>query len=95
MTRIIKRYQNRKLYDTKSSSYVTLTELADVIKAGESIKVIDNKTKADVTYRTQLNILIENEKRSGQAEGADLLNNIIRSEKDTFTGFIQKLQQSH
>ena len=43
--RIIKRYQNRKLYDTHQSCYVTLEEIAQIIREGHEIQVIDNKLK--------------------------------------------------
>ena len=47
--RIIKRYSNRKLYDTKGSSYVTLLQIAEIIRAGEDVQIIDNATKEDKT----------------------------------------------
>ena len=40
--RVIKRYQNRKLYDTEASAYVTLDDIAQMIKDGEDVKVVDN-----------------------------------------------------
>ena len=45
--RIIKRYSNRKLYDTKGSSYVTLLQIAEMIREGEEVQIIDNATKED------------------------------------------------
>ena len=47
--KVIKRYQNRKLYDTNQSCYVTLDEIAQMIRNGDDLQVIDNKTKADIT----------------------------------------------
>ena len=47
--RVIKRYSNRKLYDTKDSRYVTLLEIAEYVRAGEDVQVIDNATKEDKT----------------------------------------------
>ena len=47
--RIIKRYSNRKLYDTKGSSYVTLLQIAEMIREGEDVQIIDNATKEDKT----------------------------------------------
>ena len=49
--RIIKRYANRKLYDTERSCYVTLEEISQMIKEGDDVKVVDNKTKDDLTAR--------------------------------------------
>ncbi|MEZ4870786.1 MAG: polyhydroxyalkanoate synthesis regulator DNA-binding domain-containing protein [Bdellovibrionales bacterium] len=51
-TKIIKRYQNRKLYDTQQSCYVTLDDIAKMIRASEEVMVIDNKTKNDITAAT-------------------------------------------
>ena len=59
--RIIKRYQNRKLYDTHQSCYVTLEEIAQIIREGHEIQVIDNKTKNDITYMTQIQLLFHQE----------------------------------
>ena len=62
-TRTIKRYQNRKLYDTHQSCYVTLEEIAQTIREGHEIQVIDNKTKNDITYTTQIQLLFDQEKK--------------------------------
>ena len=61
-TRLIRKYENRKLYDTLASKYVTLGHLFELIRSGVSIRVLDNKTGADITYLTLLNILFEAEK---------------------------------
>lgn len=61
--RIIKRYSNRKLYDTRESRYVTLLEIAEMIRAGEDVQVVDNDTKADKTDVT-LAVIISEELRS-------------------------------
>ena len=53
----VKRYSNRKLYDTERSKYVTLEEIADMIKAGEEVKIIDNKSKEDLTSATLAQII--------------------------------------
>ena len=86
--KIIKRYQNRKLYDTHESSYVTLEEIAKMIKAGEDIRVIDNKTKNDITATTLTQLLYESEKKSKNQPSVELLKEIIRSGDGSFSGFI-------
>ena len=48
-TRIIKRYSNRKLYDTQGSCYVTLHELAQIIKEGSDVEVIEKKSNTEIT----------------------------------------------
>jgi polyhydroxyalkanoate synthesis repressor PhaR len=61
--RIIKRYSNRKLYDTKGSSYVTLLQIAEMIRDGEDVQIIDNATKEDKTDVT-LALIISEELRT-------------------------------
>src|SRR6185369_12196620 len=88
-TKIIKRYQNRKLYDTHESSYVTLDEIAKMIKAGEDLRVIDNKTKNDITAATLTQLLYESERKTKTQPSVDLLKAIIRNGDGSFSGFIQ------
>lgn len=90
--RIIKRYQNRKLYDTHQSCYVTLEEIAQIIREGHEIQVIDNKTKNDITYMTQIQLLFDQEKKSTAAKDVELLKRVIRAEEGTFTGYIRSLE---
>ncbi len=65
-TKIIKRYQNRKLYDTQQSCYVTLDDIAKMIRTSEDVMVIDNKTKNDITAATLTQIIFEAEKKASQ-----------------------------
>ena len=87
--KIIKRYQNRKLYDTHESTYVTLDEIAKMIKGGEDIRVIDNKTKNDITAATLTQLLYESERKAKTQPSVDLLKEIIRHGDGSFSGFIQ------
>ena len=64
--KVIKRYSNRKLYDTERSKYVTLDEIAKMIKAGEEVTIIDNETKEDLTSVTLTQIIYEEEKRESR-----------------------------
>ena len=90
--RIIKRYQNRKLYDTHQSCYVTLEEIAQIIREGHEIQVIDNKSKNDITYMTQIQLLFDQERKSTKGPDVELLKRVIRSEEGTFTGYIRSLE---
>jgi polyhydroxyalkanoate synthesis repressor PhaR len=90
--RIIKRYQNRKLYDTHQSCYVTLEEIAQIIREGHEIQVIDNKTKNDITYTTQIQLLFDQERKSTKGGDTELLKRVIRSTEGTFTGYIRSLE---
>jgi len=62
-TRIIKRYANRKLYDTESSSYVTLEQVAELIRQSVDVKIVDNTSKEDLTSVTLTQIIFEEEKK--------------------------------
>ena len=64
--KIIKRYTNRKLYDTVESRYVTLDEIAEMVKAGGEVKIVDNRTKEDLTSVTLAQIIFEEEKKTSK-----------------------------
>jgi len=61
---LLKKYANRRLYDTAQSAYVTLTEVADLIKEGNQVKVIDAKSEEDVTAFILSQIIMENARAS-------------------------------
>lgn len=84
-TKVIKRYANRKLYDTERSCYVTLEEISLMIKEGEDVRVVDNKTKDDLTAVTLAQIIVEEEKKV-QKMPLKLLRSIIQSGNDAFSG---------
>jgi polyhydroxyalkanoate synthesis repressor PhaR len=60
--RVVKRYSNRKLYDTKDSRYVTLLQIAEMVRGGEEVQIIDNNTKEDLTEVTLAQIIFEEQK---------------------------------
>ena len=62
MAYMIKRYSNRKLYDTQESRYVTLEELEEMIRGGREIRVLDAATGEDLTSVTLAQIILENER---------------------------------
>jgi polyhydroxyalkanoate synthesis repressor PhaR len=62
-TRIVKRYANRKLYDTERSCYVTLEDISLMIREGAQVKVLDNKSGEDLTTVTLAQIIFETEKK--------------------------------
>jgi len=76
--RMIKRYSNRKLYDTVDSHYVTLSQIAGLIRNGDEIRVTDRTTQKDITTATMAQIIFEEEKAAPRlpVEG---LRRIIRS----------------
>ena len=75
--KVIKRYTNRKLYDTEESRYVTLEEIARMIKGGAEVKVVDNRTKEDLTSVTLAQIIFEEEKKTAKV-GLATLRDMIR-----------------
>ncbi|HIJ84892.1 MAG: phaR [Magnetococcales bacterium] len=76
--RIIKKYPNRRLYDTESSAYVTLEGIRRLVLAGSPFKVVDNKTGGDITRAILLQIISEREEKGAPVFTTDLLQSIIR-----------------
>ena len=87
--KVIKRYTNRKLYDTVESRYVTLDEIAEMIKQGVEVRIVDNRSKEDLTSVTLAQIIFEEEKKKNQMPLA-VLREIIRHPGESISGFIQK-----
>ncbi|MGD9591378.1 MAG: polyhydroxyalkanoate synthesis repressor PhaR [Candidatus Berkiella sp.] len=77
--RIIKKYPNRRLYDTAISSYITLEDVRRLVVDQVSIKVIDARTQNDITHSTLLQIIIEQEENGPPMFSIDSLQNMIRS----------------
>lgn len=65
--RLIKRYANRKLYDTRDSRYVTLDRVAELVRSGEPVRIVDNGSKEDLTKVTLAQIIYE-EQKNGQGD---------------------------
>ena len=76
--RVIKRYSNRKLYDTKDSRYVTLLQIAEMVRAGEDVQIIDNATKEDKTDVTLALIISEELKARPRGIPLTTLKALIR-----------------
>lgn len=88
-SKIIKRYSNRKLYDTERSRYVTLDEIAQMIKAGEDVTIIDNKSKGDLTSVTLTQIIFEEEKRQSRMP-LGMLRNLIQTGEGALQEFFDR-----
>ncbi len=76
---IIKRYRNRKLYNTQSKRYITLEEIEELVRQQEEIKVIDNDSGNDITATTLSQIIFELEKNQTGVLPVDLLFSLVRS----------------
>jgi polyhydroxyalkanoate synthesis repressor PhaR len=76
---VIKRYQNRKLYNTQTKRYITLDEIEDLIKNQQEIEVIDNQTGDDITSVTLSQVIFETEKNRNGLLPLKLLTSIVQS----------------
>ncbi len=85
--RVIKRYPNRKLYDTEAKAYVTLDGIAELIRGGADIQVVDHETGEDLTTVTLSQIILELEKKQGHALPKGVLTSLIRTGGDTLDMF--------
>ncbi|MCC6534169.1 MAG: polyhydroxyalkanoate synthesis repressor PhaR [Burkholderiales bacterium] len=77
-TRIIKKYPNRRLYDTATSSYITLADVKKLVVENVEFKVVDAKTGDDLTRPILLQIIIEEEAAGAPMFSSDMLSQIIR-----------------
>jgi len=89
MSVLIKRYANRKLYNTKTSRYITLKGIAELIEAGEDVRVIDNETGEDITHVALSQILVDHE-RSNSAASRTLLSELISRGGDALYGALRR-----
>jgi polyhydroxyalkanoate synthesis repressor PhaR len=86
--RIIKKYPNRRLYDTRVSSYITLEEVHQLVLSGENFEVRDAKTGEDLTRSVLLQIITEHEQHGQPIFTTQLLAQIIRFYGDAMQGFV-------
>ncbi len=86
----LKKYPNRRLYDTASSKYVTLDDVARMIRKGKHIEVIDVKTDQDVTAFVLTQILMEQAKKNQRLLPVSLLHLIIGAEENDMAEFFEK-----
>ncbi len=86
----IKRYANRKLYDTKSKKYITLDKIAKLLKAGEEISVLDNKTGEDITAATVSQILARTKKGQTDDGASNVMIQLLRKGPGTLVDYGKK-----
>lgn len=93
--RTIKKYQNRRLYDTQLSTYVTLEKIREMIINGEEFSVVDAKNASDVTHHVLLQIIGERETQAGTSMlSNELLSNLIRFYGDSLQGVMGEYLES-
>src|SRR4051794_39576976 len=89
---LIKKYSNRRLYDTDDSRYITMEELTQKIRFGSDVRVVDAKTNEDLTQATLVQIILEGEK--GKLLPSRLLTQLIRLEDDALAEFFNSYMTS-
>ena len=93
MTRLIKRYGSRKLYDTQDRRYVSLGDLAERIRQGEDIRVVDNATEEDLSVLILTQIISDEGRRKNRFLSTDLLHDLIRTGEAAVTHGVQRVKQ--
>jgi polyhydroxyalkanoate synthesis repressor PhaR len=86
MPRLVKRYSNRKLYDTSDSRYVTLDEIARWVKAGEEVKIVENDSGEDLTAVTFAQIILEEERKKTGLLSLRVLRDLIQHGEQAWQG---------
>jgi len=88
---VIKRYPNRKLYDTEAKRYVTLNDIAALIREGQEVQVVDHATEEDLTAITLTQIISEQEKQQGGFLPKSVLTGLVRAGGDTMNSLRRSL----
>ncbi len=86
--RLIKKYPNRRLYDTKTSVYITLADVKKLVVEGEAFQVLDAKTGEDLTRSILLQIILEEEAAGAPMFSSDVLTQFIRSYGNAMQGML-------
>ena len=94
-TRVIKKYPNRRLYDTEESRYITLADVRDLVINEVEFQVIDKKTGEDITRSILLQVISEQEAHGEPIMSKDFLSQVIRSYETAMPDFMARyLEQS-
>jgi polyhydroxyalkanoate synthesis repressor PhaR len=94
MVRLIKRYGggSRKLYDTEESRYVSLDELAALVRAGQELRVVDSASGEDVTGQVLAQVIYEGEKQGTRFLSPEVLHDVIRRGEAALLARVEQLQ---
>ncbi len=93
--RLIKKYPNRRLYDTRTSSYITLADVKELVLNHEEFQVVDAKTSEDLTRSILLQIILEEEAGGAPMFTSDLLAHMIRFYGNAMQGMMGKYLESN
>jgi len=91
--RLLKKYPNRRLYDTQTSSYVTLSQVCELVRAGEELQIIDSDSEEDITRSVLLQIILEMESKDEPLLSANVLSDLIRFYGNTVPDFFSSYLQ--
>ncbi len=94
MARLIKRYENRKLYDTEASSYVSLSDVAELVRRGETVRVEDTATGRDITAQTLTQIILEEGKNGQNLLPSEMLHTLLRQSSQALDSGFEQLKHS-
>ncbi len=94
MTRLIKKYKNRRLYDTQISQYITLEQLQGYILEGIDFKIEDSKTSEDLTKAVLLQVIVEMEAGPTQFLSSEVLRHIIVLANHPLQDFFKSVMQN-
>lgn len=86
--RIVKKYPNRRLYDTSASQYITLEDLRALVLSGEPLQVQDSRTQKDLTRQVLLQIIAEQEDKGAPIFSSEFLARVIRFYGDPMQGMM-------
>ena len=76
---VIKRYANRKLYDTRASRYITLAQIADLIEAGETVQILDKNSGEDITEMTLAQVFVDARRKRPGSPPIEGLKDVFRT----------------
>lgn len=93
MSRIIKRYGNRKLYDTEGRRHISLEDIAVLVRQGVDVKIVDNTTEEDITAQTLTQVILEEGKKGRNPLSSDILHDLIRWGNHVLDDSLQQVRQ--
>ncbi len=86
---VIKRYGNRRLYNTETKTYVNYSDLAKIVRDGNDVQVIDSTTKEDVTKAVLIQVILEEEKNNKTVLPTEFLFQLLRSREESTQDFFK------
>jgi polyhydroxyalkanoate synthesis repressor PhaR len=86
---LVKRHGNRRLYNTETSAYISSQELVEVIRAGRDVRVVDSKTKEDITKQVLTQIILDEEKHNRSLLPVEFLFQLLRQQERTVQDFFE------